>query len=60
MTSPEFCRKCGAGFPPRSGEGRCVEWELCRATQTIAAPDAAPGMPEEPQAIKELLKKSVV
>jgi hypothetical protein len=26
----EFCRKCGASFPPRKGEGHCVEWEQCR------------------------------
>ena len=35
MSFPEFCRECGAHFPPRDGEGRCKEWEVC-ATKIYA------------------------
>ena len=29
----EFCVSCGASFPPRYGEGRCVSWERCARNQ---------------------------
>lgn len=27
--NPEFCIICGASFPPREGEGTCINWESC-------------------------------
>jgi len=29
----DFCRECGAKFPPKEGEGHCVTWEQCRDGQ---------------------------
>jgi hypothetical protein len=29
----DFCLKCGASFPPRLGEGRCVDWLDCWKNQ---------------------------
>jgi len=29
----EFCLKCGTSFPPREGEGRCVDWFVCEDKQ---------------------------
>lgn len=29
----EFCIKCGASFPPREGEGICIEWKECYRKQ---------------------------
>jgi hypothetical protein len=29
----DFCRKCGASFPPKLGEGRCVDWQRCWENQ---------------------------
>lgn len=26
----EFCRECGASFPPREGEGHCKDWKICQ------------------------------
>ena len=31
--NPEFCTTCGASFPPREGEGTCINWEFCRDIQ---------------------------
>ena len=28
-TVAEFCKSCGASFPPRYGEGTCVDWVSC-------------------------------
>ena len=30
-----FCRECGAGFPPREGEGHCKEWKECMIKQCV-------------------------
>ena len=32
---PEFCIICGASFPPRAGEGHCINWQSCIA-KTVA------------------------
>ena len=29
----KFCRQCGASFPPREGEGICVDWHKCLMKQ---------------------------
>lgn len=28
-----FCVQCGAGFPPREGEGICRDWKVCELKQ---------------------------
>lgn len=37
MKHRDFCTKCGASFPPRDGEGHCVEWEKCRLIEHLKA-----------------------
>lgn len=27
---PDFCILCGTSFPPRAGEGACINWPGCR------------------------------
>ena len=35
MSYQPFCRECGAGFPPRNGEGICKDWKNCLAKQML-------------------------
>lgn len=37
MKGRDFCSECGASFPPRDGEGHCVEWEKCRLIEHLKA-----------------------
>lgn len=32
-TISEFCIQCGASFPPKDGEGICMEWKECYRKQ---------------------------